>query len=158
MGDDFTKKGGLKTMGEALGRGMVLTVSIWDDIAVNMNWLDSIGDSSVAADTPGNRRGPCGVDDGIPKTLRAEHPEATYKFANLKVGDIGTTQQTPSPTPAPVPVPSPVPTPTPAGSGACCYGGCDGGNCQGGWCGASQGNCENNCNGEWCPAAALFVV
>lgn len=28
-------------MGEALGRGMVLTMSIWDDGATNMLWLDS---------------------------------------------------------------------------------------------------------------------
>merc|ERR1712012_42455 len=34
--DDFTKKGGLKTMGEALGRGMVLVLSLWDDSDVSM--------------------------------------------------------------------------------------------------------------------------
>lgn len=39
--DDVAKKGGLKTMGEALDRGMVLVVSLWDDISIYMNWLDS---------------------------------------------------------------------------------------------------------------------
>merc|ERR1712137_871281 len=119
--DDFTKKGGLKTMGEALGRGVVLTVSLWDDIAVNMNWLDSIGDTSLPEDAPGNRRGPCGVDDGKPLTLRTEHPDAHYSFESLKFGDIGSTNPEypdpnppqPSP-PAPhPPTPSPLPTPGP---------------------------------------------
>ena len=29
--DDHTKKGGMKQMGEAMRKGMVLTMSIWDD-------------------------------------------------------------------------------------------------------------------------------
>ena len=29
--DDFTRQGGLKAMGEALNRGMVLVMSLWDD-------------------------------------------------------------------------------------------------------------------------------
>ena len=29
--DDFNRKGGLKAMGDALNRGMVLVMSIWDD-------------------------------------------------------------------------------------------------------------------------------
>jgi len=28
-------------MGEALDRGMVLVVSLWDDISIYMDWLDS---------------------------------------------------------------------------------------------------------------------
>merc|ERR1712025_791538 len=39
--NSFSEKGGMKAMGEALDRGMVLVISMWDDIAVNMNWLDS---------------------------------------------------------------------------------------------------------------------
>jgi len=31
----------MQTMGEALGRGMVLVMSIWDDHAAHMLWLDS---------------------------------------------------------------------------------------------------------------------
>merc|ERR1712072_1651141 len=37
----FAEEGGMKAMGEALDRGMVLVISMWDDIAVNMNWLDA---------------------------------------------------------------------------------------------------------------------
>ena len=32
---DFETKGGLPTMGQAMGRGMVLVMSLWDDHAVN---------------------------------------------------------------------------------------------------------------------------
>merc|ERR1712048_886047 len=119
--DDFTRKGGLKRMGAALERGMVLTISLWDDIAVKMNWLDSIGDESLPEDAPGNRRGPCDVDAGDPATLREQHPHASYTVGNLKVGSIGSTNpEFPDPSPpAPTPpTPSP-PAPTPTPSGGC---------------------------------------
>ena len=38
---DFKDKGGIKLMGEAMGRGMALVMSMWDDHDVNMLWLDS---------------------------------------------------------------------------------------------------------------------
>merc|ERR1711990_1085071 len=38
--NDFKTLGGLRSMGEALGRGMVLTLSIWDDDFGRMLWLD----------------------------------------------------------------------------------------------------------------------
>ena len=38
--DDFSAKGGLKNMGEAMDRGLVLVMSIWDDYDVQMLWLD----------------------------------------------------------------------------------------------------------------------
>jgi cellulose 1,4-beta-cellobiosidase len=121
--DDFTRKGGLKRMGAALERGMVLTISLWDDIAVKMNWLDSIGDESLPEDAPGNRRGPCDVNAGDPATLRAQHPHASYSLENLKVGEIGTTNpQFPDPSP-PTPTPPAPPTPTPPSPPAGCPGG-----------------------------------
>jgi len=36
----FASLGGLNSMGGSLSRGMVLTLSVWDDHAVNMLWLD----------------------------------------------------------------------------------------------------------------------
>ena len=39
--DDHKAKGGLKQMGAAMKRGMVLVMSLWDDHDVNMLWLDS---------------------------------------------------------------------------------------------------------------------
>merc|ERR1719291_1511347 len=35
------EKGGLKSMGKALDRGMVLVMSLWDDVQDHMLWLDS---------------------------------------------------------------------------------------------------------------------
>ena len=39
--DTFTAMGGMNAMGGALSRGMVLVMSVWDDHAVNMLWLDA---------------------------------------------------------------------------------------------------------------------
>ena len=39
--NDFKDKGGNKAMGDSLDRGHVATFSLWDDIDVNMMWLDS---------------------------------------------------------------------------------------------------------------------
>ena len=39
--NDFTNKGGMSQMSKALTGGMTLVISIWDDHAVNMLWLDS---------------------------------------------------------------------------------------------------------------------
>ncbi|KAF9491003.1 hypothetical protein BDN71DRAFT_1434241 [Pleurotus eryngii] len=37
----FATKGGLRQMGKSFDNGMVLVLSVWDDHAVNMLWLDS---------------------------------------------------------------------------------------------------------------------
>jgi len=90
--DDFSKKGGLKTMGEALDRGMVLVLSLWDDSQVNMLWLDSKYPEDEPAGTPGVLRGPCpGGASSKPEYLRREVPEASVTFENIKVGTFGST-------------------------------------------------------------------
>ncbi|KAI2638108.1 concanavalin A-like lectin/glucanase domain-containing protein [Xylaria nigripes] len=73
------KWGGLETMGEALGRGMVLTFSIWNDAGQFMNWLDS-----------GNA-GPCSATEGDPSKIIQEHPDTHVVFSNIRWGDIGST-------------------------------------------------------------------
>jgi len=88
--NSFSEKGGMKAMGEALKRGMVLVISMWDDIAVNMNWLDSSMDNCDPA-SPGCTRGPCDPADGVPETLREKHPDSSYTVTNIRVGDIGST-------------------------------------------------------------------
>merc|ERR1719386_258572 len=85
----FAEMGGMKKMGEALERGMVLVVSMWDDIAVSMNWLDSYMDCDPSS--PGCTRGPCDPADGLPEVLREAHPESAYTVTNLRWGDFGTT-------------------------------------------------------------------
>jgi len=88
--DSFTEKGGLKKIGEALKRGMVLVMSMWDDIAFDMNWLDSY-ETKLDPSKPGVRRGTCDPKDGDAKTLREKHPDSDYTITHLKWGDIGTT-------------------------------------------------------------------
>merc|ERR1711966_504013 len=123
---------GLKQMGKALGRGMVLVMSIWDDTAVHMLWLDS--KYPVDSTAYGAERGPCLTTSGDPSETRAAHPDSLVKYMNIKVGTIGSTTKFPPAPPAPTP-PTP-PAPTPPGpspsAGQCCYGAC-GTNCQGGW-------------------------
>lgn len=74
-----SRLGGLTTMGEALGRGMVLIFSVWNDDSGYMNWLDS-GSS-----------GPCSSTAGNPSTIEADDPGTSVTFSNIKWGDIGST-------------------------------------------------------------------
>merc|ERR1712224_695118 len=91
--DEFGIRGGLKQMGKALGRGMVLVMSIWDDTAVHMLWLDS--KYPVDATGPGVERGPCATSSGEPSATRAKYPDSLVKYMNIKVGSIGSTTKFP---------------------------------------------------------------
>ncbi|KAL1965867.1 hypothetical protein VTN77DRAFT_5000 [Rasamsonia byssochlamydoides] len=75
----FAPLGGLQQIGEALGRGMVLVFSIWNDPGQFMNWLDS-----------GNA-GPCNSTEGNPAIIEAQDPGTAVTFSNIKWGDIGST-------------------------------------------------------------------
>merc|ERR1719382_566399 len=87
---DFEKKGSLKTMGEALDRGMVLVMSFWDDIMAHMLWLDSaMGKGGKRK--PGVLRGPCSINTGVPTDVRQKHPDATVSYTNIKYGEINST-------------------------------------------------------------------
>merc|ERR1712216_1045259 len=79
----FEEMGGMKQMGEALDRGMVLVISMWDDIAVAMDW-DPSSDAGCI-------RGPCAPADGVADTLREAHPDSAYTVTNLKWGEFGST-------------------------------------------------------------------
>jgi len=88
--DSFTEKGGMKNVRGALKRGVTLVLSMWDDIDVHMNWLDSVMDGDDVS-KPGNYRGPCKPEYGNPERLREKHPDSHVSFYNWKYGDIGTT-------------------------------------------------------------------
>lgn len=88
---DFEKKGGLKKMGEALERGLVLVMSIWDDHEARMLWLDSNFPADADPKKPGVARGTCPTTSGKPEELRKNHPDANVKFSNIKWGAIGST-------------------------------------------------------------------
>lgn len=90
--DHHQEKGGLASMGETLKRGMVLSVSIWDDYATHMAWLDA---SFPPGEDPEERygvlRGPCHATTSDPTIVRAENPHGYVKYYNIKYGEIGST-------------------------------------------------------------------
>jgi len=87
----FQQKGGLKQMGEAMGRGMVLVLSIWDDDLTGMTWLDASAPTDESRDKPGVQRGPCSTHSGHDKELRVNHPGAAVTYSNLAYGEIDST-------------------------------------------------------------------
>ena len=89
--NDYKKKGGMKKMSDALGRGMVLVMSLWDDHAANMLWLDSTYPTDMT--TPGGPRGPCSIDSSKAADVEREHPDAYVEYGNIRVGEIGSTVQ-----------------------------------------------------------------
>lgn len=89
--NDFKIKGGMKQMSKALNGGMVLVLSIWDDHAVNMLWLDSDYPTDADPSKPGVSRGTCSKDSGKPEDVESQHPDAHVIFSNIKFGDIDST-------------------------------------------------------------------
>jgi len=154
-------------MGKALDRGMVLVLSLWDDYLTGMNWLD---ESTKDNGHPGFKRGPCPKDSGKPGDLRANHPDASVKYRNIKYGEIGSTVKgLPSITsgpPAPGPSPGPSHSAPSSSAGYCCFAGMEDGqtpdcskNCHEhrkaestSWCSESKENCEYCGHGKaaWC--------
>jgi len=89
--NDFEAKGGLKSLGDTLDRGMVLVLSLWDDHAVHMLWLDSNYPTTQPPTKPGIARGPCPTDSGVPDDVESKYPNSNVKYMNIKYGDIGST-------------------------------------------------------------------
>ncbi|KAB5590336.1 hypothetical protein CTheo_6226 [Ceratobasidium theobromae] len=87
----FASKGGFTNMGKAFDNGMVLVLSIWDDHAANMLWLDSNYPTSGNAATPGIARGTCPITSGVPADVEANSPNASVTYSNIRFGDIGST-------------------------------------------------------------------
>lgn len=78
-------------MGEALGRGMTLVMSIWDDHEAHMLWLDSDYPTDADPSSPGVARGPCPTTSGVPKQVEADSPNSNVMFSNIKYGAINST-------------------------------------------------------------------
>ena len=78
-------------MGDALGRGVVLVMSIWDDPASHMLWLDSDTPLEVDRNNSGVQRGPCSRDSGKPEDIEHQYGQSAVKYMNIKVGHIGST-------------------------------------------------------------------
>eukprot|EP01123_Difflugia_compressa_P001627 TRINITY_DN119_c0_g1_i2.p1 TRINITY_DN119_c0_g1~~TRINITY_DN119_c0_g1_i2.p1 ORF type:complete len:251 (-),score=58.22 TRINITY_DN119_c0_g1_i2:78-758(-) len=89
--NDFEKKGGLKTMGQALDNGMVLVMSLWDDHTAYMLWLDSEYPTTAPPSQPGISRGPCATSSGRPSDVESKYPNSNVIFSNVRTGTIGST-------------------------------------------------------------------
>jgi cellulose 1,4-beta-cellobiosidase len=89
--NDFAAKGGLRAMGNALNRGMVLVMSLWDDHEAYMLWLDSNYPTDKSASTPGVARGSCATSSGRPTDVESQYPNSSVRFFNIKYGDLNTT-------------------------------------------------------------------
>jgi len=90
----FKDNGGMKAMGDALDRGVVLVMSLWDDHYADMLWLDSnYPTDEDPATHPGVARGSCSTDSGTPDDVETNSPDSNVVFSNIKWGPIGSTQQ-----------------------------------------------------------------
>jgi len=115
--NDYAEKGGSAAMGESLDRGHVMAISLWDDVEVNMLWLDSAFPLNKPATDPGVQRGDCpGGVESTPEYLRQNTPDGWVSFQNAFVGPIGSFLSQP-------------PTPSPGTGGGCCQFEADCGDC-----------------------------
>lgn len=89
--NSFENLGGMSAMGGAIGRGMVLALSIWDDHAVNMLWLDSTYPTDADPAKPGIARGTCPTDSGVPSKIEVSEADASVIYSNIKFGAIDST-------------------------------------------------------------------
>lgn len=89
-GSSFSNHGGLPQMSDALSKGMVLVMSIWDDYGVNMLWLDSTYPTDNP-DKPGAKRGSCPTDSGKPADIEKNAPNSKVIYSNIRFGPIGST-------------------------------------------------------------------
>ncbi|KAK3991078.1 glycoside hydrolase family 7 protein [Cladorrhinum sp. PSN332] len=88
----FATQGGLKSMGDALRRGLVLVFCVWNDSGSAMKWLD--GTWPVTADpsrNPGTGRGPCKAREGTGEDIWKNHLYTSVVFSDVKSGEIGST-------------------------------------------------------------------
>jgi len=121
--NDYLEKGGTSAMGDSLDRGQVMVLSLWDDVEVNMLWLDSAYPLDKDESEPGVLRGECpGGEESTPTYLRNKYPDGYVIFKSVAIGEIGSTQQT-------------VPTQSPTA------GPCD-------FCGPAPGMSQAECNNK----------
>jgi len=89
--NSFQQHGGMAAMGEAFAKGMVLVLSIWDDYAAEMLWLDSDYPTDLSPTSPGVARGTCATTSGQPSQIEPTGQDIQVKFSNIKFGPIGST-------------------------------------------------------------------
>lgn len=88
--NDFEKRGGNMEMGNSLDKEHVLALSLWDDVEVNMLWLDSVFPFDKPTTDPGIKRGECpGEETCTPKYVRENYSNPGVTFHNSVIGEIG---------------------------------------------------------------------
>ncbi|QRW24065.1 beta-1,4-D-glucan cellobiohydrolase [Rhizoctonia solani] len=127
----YAQHGGMATMDKSFQNGHVLVMSLWDDHAAHMLWLDSNYPLDRPATQVGVPRGTCATTSGDPKDVEAQSPNASVTFSNIKFGDIGTTYGTGSTPTNPAPPTTTTttasnPSPTSPSGSAPLYGQCGG--------------------------------
>ncbi len=79
--------GGLRAIGDAYKRGMTLVLSIWDDSAASMLWLDAT--YPIGSNEPGASRGPCSVNNRGINELRSKYgSSAQVVYSDIQVNPI----------------------------------------------------------------------
>ncbi|KAI0477685.1 glycoside hydrolase [Xylariaceae sp. FL0804] len=89
--DSFDDIGGMPQMSKALAGEMVLVMSLWDDHAANMLWLDSTYPTNDTDSTPGAARGTCATTSGVPADVESSQASDTVIYSNIKFGPINST-------------------------------------------------------------------
>lgn len=87
----FNNKGGMASMSAGLKAGMTLVLSLWDDYADSMLWLDSNNPTTGDASKPGVARGTCATTSGLPSDVESTAASASVTYSNIKVGPINST-------------------------------------------------------------------
>jgi len=87
----FSQKGGMAGISSAASAGMVLVMSLWDDHAAEMLWLDSSYPPTKSPSAAGVTRGTCAATSGQPTQVESQSPNAQVIFSNIKFGPIGST-------------------------------------------------------------------
>ncbi|QRW14377.1 beta-1,4-D-glucan cellobiohydrolase [Ceratobasidium sp. AG-Ba] len=85
----FAAMGGLATMDKSFTKGVALVMSIWDDHAANMLWLDSSFPTDLDPSKPGVARGSCAASSGAPSDIETSAASASVTYSNIRFGDIG---------------------------------------------------------------------
>jgi len=87
----FQNQGGMAQMGKAFAQPMVLVMSLWDDYAVNMLWLDSTYPPTAQTTAPGVARGTCSPSSGVPADVENQQGNSQVIYSNIRFGPIGST-------------------------------------------------------------------
>lgn len=81
--------GGFRAISRALSGGLVLAVSIYDDLDAQLLWLDSL--YPLGTTGSGTPRGMCSATSGVLADVEVQYPNASVTFSNIKLGPIGFT-------------------------------------------------------------------